>query len=262
MEQDTILSLIDTYSQQESIENFLSYEIIEESRRFGISVRRYDLLGQEYDLMIDAIKSDSPELAILKIPTTRIDMITKLQSHFKNVVICSCMVVYERDNNRRGMPEKFTNPGFKFRESNSGDVDILNVMNESIFEGYRNHYTANPRLHEFNVIEAYKEWTLSHVDNPPCRCFLGLIDDDPCAFCALKIDRPRAVIDLNGVVPKCRRRGVYDDLLKSVIMLLIVEGCSHVTIATQVENFIVQKVWISEGFFLAGSYFIVHINVS
>ncbi|MFA6222285.1 MAG: GNAT family N-acetyltransferase [Desulfomonilaceae bacterium] len=240
----------------------MSYEMIEESRRFGILVRRYDLLGEDHDLMIEAIRSDSPDLAIVRIPTVRTDLIRKLQSLFSDVVIGDCLVVYERDNFKLGIPGSLRNAGFRLKESDSGDVKTLDHMNASVFNGYRNHYSANPRLERFDLVEAYSEWTRSHVDSPPCKCFLALLDNDPCAFCAVRIDHPRSMIDLNGVMPEFRGRGIYSDLLKSIIKIFIDEGCSYVTISTQVQNLAVQRVWVKEGFFMVGSYFTVHLNIT
>jgi predicted GNAT family acetyltransferase len=240
---------------------FSSFELTAESRRFGMKVLRYILEGDNADPMIEKILGDSPALAIVRIPTFRIDLVPKFQSFFSEVILADCITFYERDNALIGTPRNPKNIGLSFTAADSGDFETLDFMNEQIFSGYRNHYSSNQRLKGFRPVDAYKEWTRSHLLTGSCKCFVASLDNCPCGFLNMQIDRNTSVIQLNGVMPEFRGRGVYRDIIRMGVKIIMETNSSVISVSTQVENIAVQRVWVTEGFFMVRSYFTLHLNM-
>jgi len=250
-----------SYLNDKRQKGFSSFELTAESRRFGMKILRYILDGDDADPMLERILGDPPDLAIVRIPTFRTDLFPKFESFCSEVILADCITVYERDNAVMGAPRSRKNIGLNFTVADSGDIETLDFMNEQIFSGYRNHYSSNQRLEGFRPVDAYKEWTRSHLFTPFCKCFLVSLDNDPCGFLTLLIDRNTSVMPLIGVMPKFRGRGVYRDIIRTGVKILMDTNSSVISISTQIENIAVQRVWVTEGFFMVRSYFTLHLNM-
>jgi len=233
-----------------------------ESARFGFAVRRYAIGAGDPDPLLDAIRSDGADLAIVRLPTSRTDVLNRLREVGDDVLLGDCLVVYRRDNVRLGRPEGPTNESFVARPAVEADFDLLDRLTDEIFVGYRNHYQANPRLGGFDLSEGYREWTRGHVGTGELRCLIGSVDGVECSYGTVRIDAEECEIVLNGTLPEYRSRGVYRDLLRAMVRLFMDEGAPVSMISTQVDNVAVQRVWVKEGFRLDDSYFTVHLNLT
>jgi GNAT superfamily N-acetyltransferase len=239
---------------------FTSSASPEESARFGFEVRRYAIGHGDERRLIEAIRTEAPSLAIVRLPSTRPDLLRRFREICGDVILGDCLVVYRRDNVRHGRPEGPANDTFATREATAADFDLLERLTDEIFVDYRNHYAANPRLAGFDLSEGYREWTRGHVGTPGRRCLVGTVDGEACCYGTVRLDPDECEIVLNGVVPAYRGRGVYRDLLRAMIGLFVDEGAARSMISTQVDNAAVQRVWIREGFFPDESFFTVHLN--
>lgn len=231
-----------------------------ESARFARRVRRYELGTGDGSLMIDAIREERPDLAIVRIPTDRAELVTDLAALGGQFVLGDCRVVYTRDNVDRGRTAGNSSRGFRLRPSTSTDGPLLDVMVERIFAGYRTHYATNPQLASFPVTDGYKEWARAHMGDGERRCLIAELDGEPCAFTTVQVNAEAGVVVLNGVLPQHRGRGVYRDLLRATIDAFIDAGAGATVIATQIDNRAVQRVWVTEGFTLTTSQYTIHIN--
>ncbi len=241
---------------------FTTADSPKESARFGLKVRRYAIGGGEPEPLLDAVRADGADLAIVRMPTSRTDVLYRLGETCEDVVLGDCLVVYRRDNVRLGRPESSSNASFAARPATRDDFGLLDKLTDEIFVGYRNHYQANPRLDGFDLSDGYREWTRGHVGAGELRCLIGSVDGVECSYGTVRIDPEECEIVLNGVLPEYRSRGVYRDLLRTMVCLFMDEGAPVSMISTQVDNVAVQRVWVKEGFRLDDSYFTVHLNLT
>ncbi|MBI5249115.1 MAG: hypothetical protein HY912_06445 [Desulfomonile tiedjei] len=243
----------------ETPEGFVAYESPQESARFSCRVMRYILTGGDSARMLEKISQDKADLAIVRIPTTRSDLISLLGGICMKVVFGDCLVIYSRDNLKIGPPGPLKN-NIVFRTAAESDFRLLDSMTEKIFAGYRNHYHNNRLLGDFNLVEGYKEWTRRHVNEPGKRCLIGYLHDEPCAYSTIRSDEMESEGVLYGVMPEFRAMGIYRDLIRATVDLFMREKAPLTIVSTQVENTAVQRVWVTEGFFLTQSYYTIHLT--
>jgi hypothetical protein len=240
-------------------QDFVSYYSPEESQRFACKVYRYVLEGADPSVMLEQIRKDQADLAIVRIPTAQSELMQPLAAMCETAVLCDCLVIYSRDNLKVGAPGPFRNP-VELRKAEISDFPLLDSLTAQIFPDYRNHYNKNPRLSHFNLVEGYQEWVRLHVTTSNKRCFIAYLDNQPCGFAAIKIDESESQWVLGGVMPNFQGIGLYRDLLRFTVKLFMDEKSPLTVFSTQLEHLAVQRVWVSEGFFLTRSYYTIHLN--
>ena len=241
-------------------ETFTMVDSQVESARFGRRVRRYELIGDDAAPLLESLRTEPPDLAIVRIPTSRGELITQLCELGGQFVLGDCRVIYTRDNQAASRPGGRREAAFRLRPASTGDAMLLDSLVERIFAGYHTHYISNPRLAPFPLTDGYKEWTRSHVGSGEKRCLIAEMEDEPCAFTTLHVTAAAGEVVLNGVLPAYRGKGVYRELLRATIDTFIDAGARTTVIATQIDNRAVQRVWVTEGFSLARSEYTIHIN--
>lgn len=231
-----------------------------ESARFGRRVRRYELTGDDPAPLLNSLRSDPPDLAIVRLPTRRGALITDLCALGGQLVLGDCRVIYTRDNLDSARPAGTPDRAFRLRAADQADAPLLDSLVERIFAGYHTHYVSNPRLAPFPVTDGYKEWTRAHIGRGAQRCMIGELDSEPCAFTSVHLTPEAGEVVLNGVLPGFRGRGIYRELLRRTIDVFVDNGARTTVIATQIDNRAVQRVWVTEGFHLTRSEYTIHIN--
>jgi GNAT superfamily N-acetyltransferase len=244
----------------DSTTGFTSAPSAVESARFSRTVRRYALGAGDAGALVDAILAEAPDLAIVRFPASRPEVLGRLRETGSEVILGDCLVVWRRDNERAGPPDGGRQAGFSVREAVAADFPLLDRLTDEIFADYRNHYAANPRLAGFDLREGYREWTRGHVGTGERRCLLAAVEGVPCAYGTVRLDAEESEIVLNGVLPAYRGRGVYRDLLRAMVDLFVRHGSRRSMISTQVDNAAVQRVWVREGFFPSDAFLTVHLN--
>lgn len=238
---------------------FLASDSPTETARFQRRVRRYELVGPNPTPLLDAIVADDPDLAIVRIPTDRGEVFPKLAALGDELILGDCLVIYARDNSRLGAVDPLKN-ALHARYATESDAPQLDRMTRIIFEGYRNHYSVNPRLEGFDLIDGYQEWTRSFIGTGERRCLLLEIDHELCGFATVRFSTDETEGVLYGVMPKYQGRGVYRDIIRATVSRFIAAGSPRTIVSTQIDNRAVQKVWASEGFAVAGSQYTLHLN--
>lgn len=239
--------------------DFISYESPTESARFERLVKRYVLTGFDAAPMLEQIRLEAADLAIVRIPTSRSDLILELSNLSAEMIFGDCLVVYARDNKQMGFPPALRN-NLVLREAGESDFDLVDSLTEDIFSTYRNHYSNNPRLGSFQLVDGYKEWARSHVTEPGKKCLIAETGGEPCAYSVVRLGDQETEGVLLGVASSFRRRGIYRDLVRATLTAFMRADSPVSTISTQVENVVVQRVWVNEGFLLSKSFYTIHLN--
>jgi ribosomal protein S18 acetylase RimI-like enzyme len=217
------------------------------------------LTGKDAGPMLEQIRLDAPDLAVVRIPTSRPDLITLLGGVCVEAIFGDCLLTYSRDNLTVGPPGPLRNK-LILRTATESDFELSDLMTERIFATYRNHYCNNPQLGDFKLVRGYQEWTRLHITTPGRQCLVGYLDNRPCAYATIRTDEKESEIVLNGVIPEFRGMGIYRDLVRAVVALFMGENSPETIVSTQVENAAVQRVWVTEGFLLSRSYYTIHLN--
>lgn len=138
-------------------------------------------------------------------------------------------------------------PGWSVRLDPSAD-QVESVVRRS-FDGYLNHYSANPLLADVSVVDAYAEWAQTLMREPGASAAL-LADDSGEPVAVAVIDWTGAVPDIRlaGVAPDHQRRGLYPVLLERVMLMARDRGETALEISTQSHNVAVMRAWTRLGF--------------
>lgn len=228
-----------------------------ESRRFGIVVHRFIYGEGPESAFIDRVISEQWGLAIVRVPTSNLDLVAKLLE-FPWARLCDCIVEFTRDNRRAGAPSPVQTPGLEIRSLTALDKGLLDELVGEIFADYRNHYSCNPRLASFALVDAYREWAREFIEKADRRCWLASVDGVPAGIATVKTTEPTEGV-LYGVRPSFRGRGLYHDLIRTTVQSFVDSGSDSSVVSTQLENRAVQVVWTKESFRPTSSWYTVHL---
>ncbi len=129
------------------------------------------------------------------------------------------------------------------------------------FSDYKNHYSHNPRLKEFDLIPAYQEWVRLSVTSPNKTCLLFFYEEILCGFFAAEKAGTVYKGLLSGVIPEYRRSRVFRGMIRSVKSIFREDGATEIVTNALLENRPVQKVLLDEGFMISDSIFTMHLNL-
>ncbi len=239
---------------------FTVAEAPEESTRFARSVRRYAFAAGDPAPLLAHLRSEPVDLAIVRLPAGRLDVLQRLSGVGCEVLVCDCLVLYRREP--LGECDRALAPirGLQTRLASAADASAIRDLVLDSFRGYRNHYALNPRLPAVAAAEAYADWIGRYLDVEGRCCLLGMVDGEPAAFGSLRFDDGETEIVLGGVAERFQGRGVYRDLLRAMVREGAIRGHPSVVVSTQLTNVAVQRVWVAEDFRLAESFLTVHLN--
>ena len=146
-----------------------------ETERFGFPVERL-VVHQDAPLpdpAIDAaVQASSASLIIARWPAQRYQMPRAVAS-WKRIVIPAGTLSYwgiacqGGPTTQKSLPPGARLASFESRQQNSGSIDAFEAIVRDSFDGYGNHYRANPYLNSSTVVEGYVEWALATLRSAP-----------------------------------------------------------------------------------------------
>ncbi len=210
---------------------------VSERSREALESARAAVLAGQYDLVIvrapDAIRPDATD------PHGSDDI---------EVIDAGCAVTYEGDVDPSRIAGPAADEVVQLRRIIAWGAHETEIVLE-IFADYRNHIAANPRLDHSLVPMGYADWSERHVDGRiPGDCYV--LDDatvQPLAFAAVAPTADALVVNLAGVLPAHRRRGIYQRLLDLIEVEAATLGFTKVRISTQVETKDAIRAWERRG---------------
>jgi GNAT superfamily N-acetyltransferase len=232
-----------------------------ESHRFARKVVRFNVTNSSWKQLRRAIESQFPDLAIVRLPTHRLDLVNELFKSFRSVYLADAGLEYGinlQTARSKGINLRTVSKVIKADERHFPDLDQL--VSRS-FSEYRNHYSANSELPEFDLTLAYSEWTRSCVSSPDKTCFMFYSESDLCGFFAADTRGRRFRGLLSGVTPEYRRRGIFREIIRTVKAAFLAEGATHIVTRVLLENDPAHRVLLGEGFSVISRYFTIHVNL-
>ncbi|SFC39238.1 Acetyltransferase (GNAT) domain-containing protein [Nocardioides terrae] len=130
-----------------------------------------------------------------------------------------------------------------------------------IFEGYGNHYLADPLFDPELALQGYREWAQRTVDVAADgdACLVLRDGDQAVGLATTSGDGEHREIELAGIRPAWQGRGHYAHLLSGVEEWARQQGEEAIVISTQVHNTGVRRAWTRYGFEPVEAFTTVHL---
>ena len=235
-------------------------------KRFGFPVERL-VVHQDAPLpdpAIDAaVQASSASLIIARWPAQRYQMPRAVAS-WERIVIPAGTLTYwgiacqGGPTTQKSLPPGARLASFESCQQNSGSIDAFEAIVRDSFDGYGNHYRANPYLDSSTVVEGYVEWALATLRSDPGSVLTLDVGGELAGFATLHFDAGRIEVLLAGMASWAQGRGWYQALLAGACEAGIRGRRQDLVISTQVENVAVQRAWIKAGLTPRGAIVTVH----
>ncbi len=237
--------------------NKISHSLIE-SQRFDKNIHRGNCDSIDIGFISEYLRENDPEILILRFPVAEQPNLYKLQSLGRQIIFADTLVYYELRSEEKNLAEPSND--LRFSEATGDDLELLQNLIPTIFQGYSNHYFSNPLLEKNKIVEGYTEWAINYVNAPQKINLIVYKDNVPAGFITCSHESDEAEIILNGVIPEFRRSGIYTDMVKFVKKYFFEKGIKTIKVSTQIQNFAVQNVWRKENFYLKEAFITIHLN--
>lgn len=232
-----------------------------ESRRFNLKISRGQIEKLDLDAIEKNIREQKADVAILRIPVqakSEQELLSDLgfpYIHADTLVYYHCKL---QTNAAASMKNEIS-----FEVVNEQNKKRLSNLVNLIFDNYSSHYASNPYFDAEQIRAGYLEWAESYVTklDEGKISWIARDGDQDLAFATCSFDIKENICEgvLYGVHPDFGGRGIYRDLIKFTKNYFSEEKISKMIVSTQIQNFVVQKVWASEGFEMYKAYDTYHI---
>jgi GNAT superfamily N-acetyltransferase len=214
-----------------------------ESRRFGMRVVRVTLPeGGDARGVRAHVEGSGADLVIFRFPTARDDMIEVFHDSDWKLVPAGTAIYWEKSLS--GLDELPDGNRVATAQEKATVARLIPV----IFEGYRNHYSANTSLRHHDITDGYSEWALSRVDTSESFVMLLRQHTLDIGVATVAMRRSDAEVELAGIHPEHREKGHYATLMRGVEAQAHLRGAQRLVISTQASNIRVQRAWARLGF--------------
>lgn len=233
-----------------------------ETRRFGLSCARLevptdapgtpdDLLGQ----VTDALVNSDADLVVLRHPSAYVGWFAALRATGRDLIQADTLLYWRlRVGAGRRRPRDEA-----LRVDLDPELDRAAVERfvGQVFVDYDNHYAADPMLDADLALTGYRDWAQrSAASGGAVAVRTG--DGDLVALATTSSNDDVTEIELAGVLPAHRRRGVYALLVAGCEDLAAAQGSELLVISTQAHNTSVQRAWARYGFEPVAAFSTVH----
>jgi hypothetical protein len=235
----------------------------EESGRFHLRVFRGEMDAIDPVALCDELRNQRVDVAIVRLPAHALASIGTLDQAELRIVVADTLVHYSGDLRADALP-KPSHHSLRLCSVGAAESAQLGDVVRAIFSDYTSHYNANKLFAPSAVVEGYAEWAVRHAQPNEERRQAWLIEWDGKTVgfsCVQSSDDGSEVRGtLNGILPAARGYGVYGAMFRSTLACVAASGARRFTIATQVHNLAVQRVWSKEGFVIDKAENTIHIN--
>jgi GNAT superfamily N-acetyltransferase len=217
----------------------------EESLRFGVCVGRGVVEGPHN--LPRPSDFDDFDITFLRTPADNWDLASRLAQLSTHVGFVADHLCFWEWRSNRAFVELDAPPGWNVDEEPS--LDVVESVVRSAFDGYVNHYAANPLLAGVRIVDAYAEWARVLLEGPGASSVvLRSEQDEPVAVAVVDWSGERPDIRLAGVHHAYQRRGLYPILVQRIMRLARERDADRLEISTQSHNTSVMRAWARLGF--------------
>lgn len=216
-----------------------------------------DIVDKDYINNLTA--AEKPDIIILRVPVEQKSSVNQLSVAGVQVLHCDTILYYEHEMAPQA-PLLLAN-NLLFHPVTAADQHIVDSLIEENFRHYKNHYYANPLLSKVQIIEGYKEWARTFIDQPGRFSWYVTLEGEAVAFMICEVGGDNICQPcLSAVKKEHRKKGVYSDIFMFIKKFFSERGVVKMKAVTQVQNYISNQILIKEGFVLKKSFDTYHIN--
>lgn len=220
-----------------------------ESRRFGFDVSRLTVAKGDPatdSFIATKVQSSDSHLVIVRAEEGRAGLHEALMCIAGTECLDAGTLVYHRWDVSTALLDVAEPHGVTIEQC--GEFDVIADVLRASFDGYQNHYSANPQLAHSVTAVAYEEWASTLIRDEQTHTFVARSDENgaTAGFVLMTLDEPRrlAEVVLNAVHPDAQRLGVYSALMRAAARFLKWRGSvDYIYISTQRENQAVLSAW-------------------
>jgi len=117
-----------------------------ESARLNKRVVRFTVADSSIGRLKKQIDQQYPDLAIVRLPTHRVDLVNDIYRSFTDVFLGDCIVEYRIDLEKKSVSRNRRAKGLTVVEADKTHFDHLDQLIRDSFSDYKNHYSHNPIL--------------------------------------------------------------------------------------------------------------------
>jgi len=143
----------------------------------------------------------------------------------------------------------------------SGEEYQVEKLAKYTFENYIDHYHSDPLLDNKHADEAFGSWARRSCTEKSVSDQV-MVAADPheiIGFATLRMNSPEEGEGvLFGVSPQAQGRGIYGRLIGAGLSWCKDQGAKRMVVSTQINNYVVQAVWIRNGFTHYKSFYTFH----
>jgi len=139
------------------------------------------------------------------------------------------------------------------------EVDDALAGVADVFATYRNHWSYDPLIPSFPLVDAYVEWAAALLKGGGAALAIPSSGERVAGIAILHRTTSGFDVALAGVRPASRGEGVYRLLTRGWADWAWAHDAAQVTISTESWNRPVIKTWISEGYSADRSYATYHL---
>lgn len=228
-----------------------------EEARFGYrTARAKGVTSKNLPLVLDFCRNNRIQFLISR---CNVNNIQAAQAMEKEGFFLTDTLVYYRRNLLQSIPLPMS--ASEIRPLQNGEVVDLSRVAGEAFRNYIDHYHADPYLDKAKCDEVYISWAVNSARNrdDDHELLVAVKDGIICAFSAMRLNSPlEAEGVLCGVTMQARRQKIYADLIIESMNWSKGKRRSQMIISTQINNIVVQKVWIRLGFKIYTAYYTFH----
>lgn len=228
-----------------------------EEARFGCrTARAKGVTSKNLPLVLDFCRNNRIQFLISR---SNVQDIQAAQAMEMEGFFLTDTLVYYRRNLLQPIPSPMS--ASEIRPMRNGEVfDISRVAGEA-FQKYFDHYHADPNLDQAKCDEVYISWAANSCQNQDDdhELLVAVQDGIICAFSVMRTNNSLETEGvLQGVAHQARRQKIYTDLIIESMNWSRGKQRSQMIISTQINNIVVQNVWVSFGFEFYSAHYTFH----
>lgn len=236
-----------------------------ESERFGLPVLRVSVGAAWHPVdptrpaaeIVEALDGHPWEIAILRFASERRELVRDLAGRGITLVPGDTLLYWRQPLDGPDAPF-VSDATADVRIVSSADLALVDRIVERSFDGYTNHYSANPLMDPEDVVAGYRAWARRTASGGG----LAFVIQNDAGFggvATVDAGPDHWEIELAGMEPEAAGRGLYRRLLEGVASAARQAGVRALLISTQAQNIRVQRVWARAGFVPVAAFDTVHL---
>jgi GNAT superfamily N-acetyltransferase len=234
-----------------------------EADRFGRSIGRIEVpVGAPPEgasaLIREEMARPTPDLLFLRYPAQYVAWFAEFHGHGRDLLFADTLVYWRLGlDGPRVRPSPPRSGLTIVPDSRISKADLAALVSD-VFDGYANHYRANPLLDPASALVGYQDWACRSAEKDSIVTLADTNQGIVGLATMMVEDGNMAEILLAGIRTDVQGTGLYSHLMAGCAELARTRGCRQLVISTQGHNAGVQRTWSRLGMLPVATFATVH----